>query len=127
MHYVSNHDCYLGIIVYLHAQHNTIDISLSSLIVKMFVTDATRSTHILKTRLFINIILACLVLFFFSSSFSKRFDINITLAIFIKNSKQSIAYTNTEKSEILNVYHYSISCLHDNEARLPEFNSACNM
>lgn len=62
MHYVSNHDCYLGIIVYLYAQHNTIDISISSLIVK---TDATRSTHILKTRLFISFILTCLVLYFF--------------------------------------------------------------
>lgn len=43
-----------------------------------------------------------------------------------KNGKQSIAYTNAEKAEVLNDNFSSISCLDDNDARLPEFNTECN-
>lgn len=47
----------------------------------------------------------------------------LSLQFAFKNGKQSIAYTNAEKAEVLNDYFSSISCLDDNDARLPEFNS----
>lgn len=44
----------------------------------------------------------------------------------LENGKQTLPYTNAEKAKILIVYIFSISCLDETDARLPEFKFACN-